>query len=131
MVDDLVAMATATKTSKKAKKASKTSSKQVTGKQPAGGNKANAKQAAARKKTASKPAAGKAANKKSAGAAKGKASASKITEPERSSPAMAEVDGEVLEFIQAIDDFKKANGRPFPSWSEVLLIVKQLGYKRS
>lgn len=51
-------------------------------------------------------------------------------EPERSSPAMAEVDTDVLEFIAAIDDFKRANGRPFPSWSEVLLVVRQLGYKR-
>ncbi|MCU0865028.1 MAG: hypothetical protein MUC36_14660 [Planctomycetes bacterium] len=50
--------------------------------------------------------------------------------PERSSPALAEVDAEVLEFIAAIDRFKKANGRPFPSWSEVLLIVRQLGYQR-
>ncbi|MFT4515549.1 MAG: hypothetical protein ACI91B_004265 [Planctomycetota bacterium] len=50
--------------------------------------------------------------------------------PERSSPAMAVVDTEVLEFIAAIDDFKRVNGRPFPSWSEVLLVVRQLGYKR-
>ena len=33
--------------------------------------------------------------------------------------------------IAAIDRFKKENGRPFPSWSEILLIVRQLGYKRS
>jgi|GEM_PF-5751110 len=45
-------------------------------------------------------------------------------------PAMAEVDADVLEFIAAIDTFKKQHGRPFPSWSEVLLIVRQLGYKR-
>jgi hypothetical protein len=51
-------------------------------------------------------------------------------EPDRSSPSLAEVDDEVLEFIAAIDDFKKVNGRPFPSWSEVLLVVRQLGYKR-
>jgi hypothetical protein len=49
---------------------------------------------------------------------------------ERSSPAMAEVDGEVLEFIAAIDRFKQEHGRPFPSWSEILLIVRQLGYRR-
>ena len=51
-------------------------------------------------------------------------------EPERSAPAMAEVDDDVLEFIAAIDAFKKQHGRPFPSWSEVLLIVRQLGYRR-
>ncbi|MFT7536114.1 MAG: hypothetical protein ACI85K_002068 [Hyphomicrobiaceae bacterium] len=54
----------------------------------------------------------------------------KQSEPERSSPAMAVVDKDVLEFIAAIDDFKRVNGRPFPSWSEVLLVVRQLGYKR-
>lgn len=53
-----------------------------------------------------------------------------IQKPERSSPPLAEVDGEVLEFIAAIDRFKLENGRPFPNWSEILLIVRQLGYKR-
>lgn len=52
-------------------------------------------------------------------------------QPDRSSPAMAEVDADVLEFIAAIDEFKQVNGRPFPSWSEVLLVVRQLGYRRA
>ena len=38
---------------------------------------------------------------------------------------------EVLEFIAAIDRFKKENGRPFPSWSEILLVLRELGYRRS
>jgi hypothetical protein len=54
-----------------------------------------------------------------------------IDEPDRSSPLLAEVDAESLEFIAAIDRFKKEHGRPFPSWSEILLIVRQLGYKRA
>lgn len=53
-----------------------------------------------------------------------------VDEPERSAPPLAEVDAEALEFIAAIDRFKKENGRPFPSWSEILLVVRQLGYKR-
>lgn len=53
-----------------------------------------------------------------------------IERPERSSPCMAEVDDAVLEFIAAIDRFKLEHGRPFPSWSEILLIVRQLGYSR-
>lgn len=53
-----------------------------------------------------------------------------IVEPDRSAPALAEVDAEVLEFIEAVDRFKKQHGRPFPSWSEVLLILRQLGYRR-
>lgn len=53
-----------------------------------------------------------------------------VEEPDRSSPALAEVDAEVLEFIAAIDRFKKENGRPFPSWSEILLVLRELGYRR-
>lgn len=53
-----------------------------------------------------------------------------IVEPDRSAPALAEVDADVLEFIEAVDRFKKQHGRPFPSWSEVLLILRQLGYRR-
>ncbi len=58
-------------------------------------------------------------------------SAAKAGDAERSSPALAEVDAEALEFIAAIDRFKQEHGRPFPSWSEVLLVVRQLGYRRS
>ena len=38
---------------------------------------------------------------------------------------------DVIEFITAIDDYKRKHGRPFPSWSEILEIVKGLGYQRS
>lgn len=41
-----------------------------------------------------------------------------------------EMDPELLEFIQAIDDYKRIQGRPFPHWSEVLEIIKDLGYER-
>ncbi len=41
-----------------------------------------------------------------------------------------EMEPDVLEFIQAIDDYKRHAGRPFPSWSEILEIVKCLGYER-
>lgn len=37
---------------------------------------------------------------------------------------------EEVEFIRAIDRYKRKFSRPFPSWSEVLLIVKQLGYTK-
>ncbi|MFO1052043.1 MAG: hypothetical protein U1F36_07500 [Planctomycetota bacterium] len=36
-----------------------------------------------------------------------------------------------LEFIAALDTYKKANGRPFPSWSEVLHVLRSLGYRKS
>lgn len=53
-----------------------------------------------------------------------------VEAPDRSAPSLAEVDTEVLEFIAAIDRFKKQHGRPFPSWSEVLLVLRELGYHR-
>lgn len=37
---------------------------------------------------------------------------------------------EEVEFIRAIDRYKRKYSRPFPSWSEVLLILKQLGYTK-
>jgi len=37
---------------------------------------------------------------------------------------------EEVEFIRAIDRYKRKHDRPFPSWSEILLIVKELGYTK-
>ncbi len=42
-----------------------------------------------------------------------------------------EMSGDLVEFITAIDSYKRIHERPFPSWSEVLEIVKALGYSRS
>ncbi|MGE3163626.1 MAG: hypothetical protein AB7O52_01830 [Planctomycetota bacterium] len=36
-----------------------------------------------------------------------------------------------LEFVQAIEKFKKDKSKIFLSWSEVLAIVKDLGYRKS
>lgn len=38
---------------------------------------------------------------------------------------------DVLEFITAIDTYKRDHSRPFPTWSEILDIVKELGYSKS
>ena len=35
-----------------------------------------------------------------------------------------------LEFINALNGYKKKHGRPFPTWSEVLHIVRALGYRK-
>lgn len=48
----------------------------------------------------------------------------------RSTSMGLEVDQEVLDFIAALERFKKEHNRSFPSWSEVLFVVKQLGYRR-
>ncbi len=41
-----------------------------------------------------------------------------------------EMPPDVLEFIQAIDDYKRRHNRPFPNWSEVLEVLKSLGYDK-
>ena len=38
---------------------------------------------------------------------------------------------EVLAFVNALDDYKRRNQRLFPNWSEVLLVLKSLGYRKS
>jgi hypothetical protein len=35
-----------------------------------------------------------------------------------------------LEFIKSIDEYKRANHRPFPTWTEVLDIILYLGYRK-
>lgn len=37
---------------------------------------------------------------------------------------------EETEFMLAMDQYKRANRRPFPTWSEVLEVVKALGYRK-
>lgn len=38
-------------------------------------------------------------------------------------------DGEI-EFMRAMDEYKRKSGRPFPTWSEVLEVVMSLGYRK-
>jgi hypothetical protein len=35
-----------------------------------------------------------------------------------------------IEFMQALDEYKRANGRMFPTCSEILEVVRSLGYER-
>ena len=37
---------------------------------------------------------------------------------------------EQFEFVRAIDQYKRANQRPFPTWTEVLEVVKAMGYRK-
>lgn len=37
---------------------------------------------------------------------------------------------EEIEFVRAIDRYKRKFNRPFPTWSEILAIVKELGYTK-
>ena len=35
-----------------------------------------------------------------------------------------------IEFMKAIDRYRRENGRPFPTWSEVLEVLLALGYQK-
>ncbi|MCS7020698.1 MAG: hypothetical protein NZ703_13250 [Gemmataceae bacterium] len=37
---------------------------------------------------------------------------------------------EELEFMKAMERYKRENRRPFPTWSEVLEVLRSLGYRR-
>lgn len=37
---------------------------------------------------------------------------------------------EQFDFLMAIDEYKKKNARPFPTWTEVLEVIKALGYRK-
>ena len=37
---------------------------------------------------------------------------------------------EQFEFLMAIDEYKRLNARPFPTWTEVLEVIKALGYRK-
>jgi hypothetical protein len=41
-----------------------------------------------------------------------------------------EMTDEQFEFLMAIDQYKRANQRPFPTWTEVLEIIKAMGYRK-
>lgn len=37
---------------------------------------------------------------------------------------------EEIEFMKAMDDYKRRSGRQFPTWSEVLEVLRDLGYRK-
>ena len=36
-----------------------------------------------------------------------------------------------IEFMKAMDQYKRENRRPFPTWSEVLEVLRSLGYRKT
>jgi len=38
--------------------------------------------------------------------------------------------GDEIEFMKAMDEYKRKSGRMFPTWSEVLEVVRSLGYAK-
>jgi len=49
---------------------------------------------------------------------------------ERKAAELGQMSPEQFEFLMAIDDYKRKNDRPFPTWTEVLEVVKTLGYRK-
>lgn len=49
---------------------------------------------------------------------------------ERRAAEEGEMTDEQFEFLMAIDRYKKENKRPFPTWTEVLEVIRALGYRQ-
>lgn len=49
---------------------------------------------------------------------------------DRRSAEEGEMTEEQFEFLMAINEYKRVNRRPFPSWSEVLDVMTALGYRK-
>jgi hypothetical protein len=54
----------------------------------------------------------------------------KVTRTERVSHFTTPVDDETMDFIQAIERFKSDHRRSYPTWTEVLRVLKDLGYEK-
>jgi hypothetical protein len=63
-------------------------------------------------------------------ASKPRKTTSRGSRTERVSQFTTPVDDEAFDFIQAIERFKQDRNRAFPSWSDVLGILKGLGYEK-
>ncbi len=48
-----------------------------------------------------------------------------------SKPPKLDMNAEVMEFIAAIDAYRQEYHRPFPGWSEILFVLKNLGYTKT
>src|SRR5204863_2543894 len=49
---------------------------------------------------------------------------------DRKAAEEGEMTGEQFEFVMAIETYKKVNKRMYPTWTEILEIVRQLGYRK-
>jgi len=50
---------------------------------------------------------------------------------DRRSAEEGEMTDEQFEFLMAMNEYKRVNKRPFPTWTEVLDVMKALGYRRT
>jgi len=49
---------------------------------------------------------------------------------ERKAAEEGRMSEEQFEFLLSIDEYKRQNSRPFPTWTEVLEVIKALGYRK-
>ena len=49
---------------------------------------------------------------------------------DRKAAEEGEMTGEQFEFVLAIETYKKVNKRLYPTWTEILEIIRQLGYRK-
>jgi len=49
---------------------------------------------------------------------------------ERKSAEEGHLSDEQFEFLMAIDEYKRKNAKHFPTWTEVLEVIKALGYRK-
>ncbi len=49
---------------------------------------------------------------------------------ERKSAEEGQMSDEQFEFLMAIQEYKNKNAKPFPTWTEVLEVIKVLGYRK-
>ena len=52
-------------------------------------------------------------------------------EEERRSAEEGEMTPQQFEFVMAIETYKKVNKKLFPTWTEVLEVMQQLGYRKT
>ncbi len=54
-----------------------------------------------------------------------------VATPKQPTPTKpSDMSEDLIEFITAMDEYKRVNQRPFPSLGEVLEVLKSLGYER-
>ncbi len=49
---------------------------------------------------------------------------------DRKAAEEGQMNDEQFEFLMVIDQYKRVNRRPFPSWTEVLEVIKAMGYRK-
>jgi hypothetical protein len=49
---------------------------------------------------------------------------------DRKAAEEGQMSDEQFEFLMAIDEYKRKNTRPFPTWTEVFEVIKALGYRK-